>query len=89
MVVVLTFESVHRALEAEHLARSTLREIASSPPELLPLPASVKSDCGFGLSIEFGGDSVELAMRELAKAGITFVAAYKAAEKERRYERID
>lgn len=93
MAVVLVFESIHQALAAEkravHIAAAS-PEFASEPrPELIPLPASVKSDCGFGLLVERAEAIDDGQMRALIQGGLAFAAAYRRKGKERSYERID
>jgi Protein of unknown function (DUF3343). len=84
MAIVLTFEGVHAAIAAEKKARAILAEA-----ELVPLPASIKSDCGFGLLIP-GEDTLEAeTVKECVARGVAYASAYRLNEKEGNYERID
>ena len=83
MAIVLTFEGIHAAIAAEKRARSVIADA-----ELIPLPASIKSDCGFGLLIP-GAEALEADMvRQCIASGIAYASAYRISEKERNYERI-
>ena len=86
MAIILTFAGIHRALAAEKAAKGLSHN--GRAPELVPLPASVKSDCGFGLLFE-GASSLCDGPDALARAGIEYEEAYRIVGKERRYERID
>jgi hypothetical protein len=88
MGIILTFAGIHRALAAEKAARGLAHGPSGRAPELVPLPASIKSDCGFGLLFE---DAASLGdgPAELARIGIEYECAYRIVEKERLYERID
>jgi hypothetical protein len=89
MEILLTFDSVHCALKAEAMAPSALEDITARAPELLPLPASVKSDCGFGLCLELEESGLGAALKRLMAAGLRYEAAYRATGKGRTYERIN
>jgi hypothetical protein len=93
MGIVLSFATIHQALAAEKcaafVAASAQAFAACRAPELIPLPASVKSDCGFGLLVDGAEALDDDRMTALSKGGIAYVAAYRRIEKERSYERID
>ncbi len=94
MIGLLTFPSVHYALAAER--RILGIEGALWKAELVPLPPSIKSDCGFALRIETDQTDELAEVQALKDLGLSFVEAYKIQEpgtavgnrKERRYERI-
>lgn len=93
MAVILVFEGIHKALAAEKLAQSMAKArspdaLASSLPELRPLPAAISSDCGFGLSFDDCDNLEDQLLRDAFEAGLVFQSAYKAFPKEGRYERI-
>jgi hypothetical protein len=92
MAVILIFETIHHALAAEKnavLVAGSSAEFAAGPiPELIPLPASVKSDCGFGLLVEGAEALDDDRMKLLIKGGMVYSAAYRRIGKERKYERI-
>ena len=98
--IVLTFPTIHDALAAERSAiRGELVSIGAEGAvkiELLPLPPSIKSDCGFGLYIDTIRDEAAL-LAQLRGAELRYEAAYSIRgpeasgphPKERIYERID
>jgi hypothetical protein len=65
--------------------------------ELLPLPPSIKSDCGFGLYLDTMSGDEATCLARLRGASIRWEAAYRiatreaagASPKETSYERID
>jgi hypothetical protein len=91
--IVLAFSTIHDALAAEKAVRGIA---GARGAELLPLPPSIKSDCGFGLFLAAipGGEAELLAA--LKAAAIHHETAYSIREapgpthkKEKSYERID
>ena len=93
MAIILVFETIHHALAAEKSAATVAArspEFGTGPrPELIPLPASVKSDCGFGLLVEGAEALGDGRMKALTQGGLAYTAAYRRIGKEHRYERID
>jgi hypothetical protein len=91
--IVLGFATIHDALAAERAAGG-LGGIELA--ELLPLPPSIKSDCGYGLFMDTVLGEHEL-IAVLNEANILFESAYCVREidgaapgkKERSYVRID
>ncbi len=94
MIGLLTFPSVHYALAAERRIQETPE--AQWKAELIPLPPSIKSDCGFALRIETDQTDKLSVVQALKDLGLSFVEVYKIEEvwtaegnrKERQYERI-
>jgi hypothetical protein len=91
--IVLSFATIHDALAAE---KAAVGMGGIELVELLPLPPSIKSDCGFGLFLTtIGCDSESIAA--LRAEMLLFEAAYSVREiagiapgrKEKVYERID
>jgi hypothetical protein len=87
MSLVLTFASIHDALAAEKAASGLAFD--GGRPELIPLPAAVKSDCGFGLAIGGAQDLEEGPVAALLGRGLMIEAIYRLTGKEKSYERID
>jgi hypothetical protein len=93
--IVLAFATIHDALAAEKAARGIA---GARGAELLPLPPSIKSDCGFGLFLAtILGSEAEL-LAALRAAEVRYESAYSVREaagiglratKEKSYERID
>jgi hypothetical protein len=92
MAIVLVFATIHHALAAEKsaaLVAGASAEFAAGPvPELIPLPASVKSDCGFGLLVEGAEALGDDRMKALIQGGLAYTAAYRRIGKEHNYEWI-
>jgi hypothetical protein len=92
MAVILIFATIHHALAAEKsavLVAGSSAEFAAGPvPELIPLPASVKSDCGFGLLVEGAEALDDDRMKALIQGGLAYTAAYRKIGEEHNYERI-
>jgi hypothetical protein len=90
--IVLSFATIHDALAAEKAAR----DAGFAGAELLPLPPSIKSDCGYGLFMTGIKDADEL-LAGLRSTAIRYETAYSLREtastdsegKEKAYERID
>jgi hypothetical protein len=100
---VLVFAGIHDALAAEKEVLKPPRGQSSfegrgtaDSPGLLPLPPSIKSDCGFGLFLDTIDGEERRALASL-RATVRFEAAYSVHEvessdprkKETIYERID
>lgn|GEM_PF-5484422 len=95
---ILSFASIHDALATEKAVLSGAGVVAGlMGTELLPLPPSIKSDCGYGLYFSTAKGREQL-LADLASTAIRYEGAYYVAEeaddarsmiKEKRYERID
>lgn len=96
MALLLTFSSVHYALAAERAAKRSDENKEGNDPELVPLPPSIRSDCGFALVLPGMERSDPAVLQAIRGLGIAYEAAYRIVvpsggdgKKEKRYERVD
>ena len=79
MLLLATYPSSHAALKAEQQLRATGLSV-----ELIPLPRTVRSSCGFGLLVEVQDEGVSL--RKSGAEGLWRVQEPLPGQHRRSYE---